>query len=371
MEKEVTPVKENESKTPEMKEEPEHIETTILHKDDVESELNQEVNLPEDNKPEERKDPRIKDPNESYDLAKVESMDSAAEEIEVERRKLLAAFNETKKWSRIIMVVVVLAVIAAIVLITFQEMALKITGYSIAGVVLVGMLTYYFITKDKFPKASRLYIAKVTDLINGYVFSDSRYSELKCFPNKKLTKTEFDIDRVYKDTNECGSRNFITGKFNKTKFEISENVLYSLSGDKRPQRKVAFLGKYVSLENKYKFDGRFIFNLKGEGEKVVDQPTDIEDCKVILEEGNLVVYSSNDKAIKEVFGTKFVSSLKNIQINTELLNLVIVAWAGHTGIYLSYDDSVTVLPFEHEFKRDSQDKFVKDLIEVLELMESK
>ncbi len=311
------------------------------------------------------------DPEECHDITKVSDLVETVNTIEEKRKALLTAFNKTKMVSRIVMTVVVIAVIGAIICIFNDLMALKIVGYSIAGVVLVAMLIYYIFSKDKFPKLSKEYIKDVTDLINGYDFADERFSDLKVYPNKKLTKTDLEVDRVYKNSSDIGSRNFITGKFSGHKFEVSENVLYVITGEKKNQRAVSFLGKYVSLENDKKFDGRFIFNLKGNPEKLVDQPNDIEDMKVILEEDNLVVYSSNDKAIKDVFGTKFLGQLKDIKTDARLLNLVIVVWAGHTGIYLSYDDSVTVLPFEHEFNREAQDKYREDLIASLELVTMK
>ena len=51
----------------------------------------------------------------------------------------------------------------------------------------------------------------------------------------------------------------------------------------------------------------------------------------------------------------------------KLLNAVVVVWAGHTGVYLSYDDSVTVLPFEHPFDRAAQEQYKEDLLAALEL----
>ncbi|MCR4879636.1 MAG: hypothetical protein K5906_01600 [Bacilli bacterium] len=308
-----------------------------------------------------------KDPDECHDFMAATNLDDVCDQIELKRRNLLAIFNKTKMVSRILMTVVVIAVIAAIILIFNDIMALKIVGYSIAGVVLMAMLVYYITTKDKFPKTSKAYISEVTDLINGYDFADERFSDLKVYPNKKLSKTDLEVDRVYKNSSDIGSRNFITGKFDGHNFEVSENVLYSISAEKKNQRTVAFLGKYLSLENNKKFEGRYIFNLKGNPEKLVDQPNDIDDLKVILEEDNLVVYSSNDKEIKDVFGTKFLSKLKEIKCDARLLNFIIVVWAGHTAAYLSYDDSVTVLPFEHEFNREAQDKYREDLIAALEL----
>ena len=313
------------------------------------------------------KKPKL-DPNECHDIVKSDNLEEVTEQIEIKRRGLLALFNKSKLISRILMIVIVAAVIGAIIMIFNDNQAVKIGGYCLAGAVLVAMLIYYIFTKDKFPKASREYIATVTDLINTYAFSDERFTELKVYPNKKLTKTELEVDRVYKNSSDIGSRNFISGKFDGHQFEVSENVLYSINPEKKNQRSVAFLGKYISIENNKKFEGRYIFNLKGANpEKLVDQPNDIDDLKVISEDDRLVVYSSNDKPVKDVFGTKFLSELKEFQTDERLLNFIIVVWSGHTGIYMSYDDAVTVLPFEHEFNKEAQDRYKADLVRALEL----
>ena len=291
--------------------------------------------------------------------------------IETQRKALLEEFKKSKLISRIVMVVVLAAVIAAIILIFQNDSTLKIIGYSIAGVVLAGMLVYYVLTKDKFPRASREYIANVTKSINSYDFDDKRFSDLKQYPNKKLAKTELEVDRAYKNSSEIGSRNFIRGKFDGHKFEVSENVLYSVNPEKKNQRSVLFLGKYISFENALKFEGRYIFNIKGNPEKLVDQPNDVEDLRVALEEDNLVIYAPNEKDPKTVLGTKFISQIKEIKTDERLLNCVVAVWAGHTAVYLSYDDAVTVLPFEHEFNKAAQDKYKEDLVKVLELTDIK
>ena len=314
------------------------------------------------------KDKKNNNEDECYDLVKATSRDDVVQQIETKRKDLLAQFTKTKNVSRILMLIVVVAVIGAIIMIFNDLMALKIVGYCLAGVVLAGMIVYYTLSKDKFPKASKEYIASVTNLINSYDFDDPRFSELKVYPNRKLNKTELEVDRVYKNAIDIGSRNFISGCFEKTHFEVSENVLYNAGSNRKSPRVVAFLGKYISLTNDKKISGRYIFNLKGNPEKLVDQPNDIDDLTLVLEEDNLQVYAPNDKPIKDVFGTKFISKLKEIKTDDKLLNLVVVVWAGHTAIYLSYDDSVTVLPFEHEFNVESQDKYKSDLVAALELV---
>lgn len=290
--------------------------------------------------------------------------------VEDKRLKFRETFNKNKMVSRFTMAGVVILLLTAIILVTLNNQVTTIIGYAIAGLILVGLIVYYFINKNKFPNYSQAYIKEVTELINAYVFSDDKFSEIESHPEKKLTAVELSLDRAYKQGVEVGSRNSITGKYLDKKFEINEAAIYYQNSDgKRVTKSVGFLGKYISIENKLEFEGRYIFNLKGtNAEKLVDQPTDIEDLNVILEEDNIVVYGPSDKPVKDIFGTDFIKKLHKVDVTSPLLNAVIVVWAGHTGIYLSYDDPVTTLPFEHEFKKDAQEKFRGDLMQILDLL---
>ena len=305
-------------------------------------------------------------PDDGFDLVKYDNPEEVTNQVESKRTALLALFKKNKKISSIMMGVVAVVAIGAIVMIFNDLDVLRIVGYSLAGAVLLAMIVYYAFTKNKFPNASKIYIEEVTDIINGYNFNDKDLTDVKVFPKKKLTKMDLEVDRVYKNALEIGSRNYIAGKYKGHNFNVSENVLYSLSATKKNQREVLFLGKYISFENNFKFEGRYIFNLKGNPEKLVDQPNDLEDLKLV-EDGNVQVYAPNDKAPKDVLGTKFLAQIKEIRTDEKLLNAVVVVWAGHTGVYLSYDDSVTVLPFEHPFDRAAQEQYKEDLVAALEL----
>ena len=346
-------------------------ENTPVSNEEVKPSLEEKIEEPKKEVKDKKEQKTQVNVDEKIPLIPTTNKEETIQTIETKRKALLEMFKKAKILSRIVTLVIVVAVIAAIILIFNQSNVLKIIGYSIAGAVIAGMIVYYVLTKDKFPRASKDYIKDATDLINAYDFDDPRFTDLELYPNKKLNKTDLEVDRVYKNTIEIGSRNFISGKFEKEYFEISENVLYYAAQNKKSPRSVAFLGKYISLKNNLKFSGRYIFNIKGNPEKLVDQPNDTEDLKVVIDEAGLVAYAPSDKPLKDVFGTKFLTSIRNIQTDERLLNAVIVVWAGHTAIYLSYDDSVTVLPFENEFNFEAQNKFKNDLVQVLELAQFK
>lgn len=289
--------------------------------------------------------------------------------VEQKRAALMANFKKAKLVSRIMMAIVVVFVMAAIIFISFEGMGFKIAGYVLAGVALLGMIIFYFTTKNSFPDTSKQYIKEVTDILNSYVFEDKRFSEVATIVDRKIDKAEIELDRVFKDAIDSGSRNSIKGKFNGREFEVSEAALYKAGKDRRTPKVVSFLGKYISIENNLKFEGRYIFNSKAaDPNKVFDQPNDIEDLEKVYEEETFEIYAPR-KDYNEVLGSKFLSLFKEIKVEEPLLNLIVVVWEGHSAAYLSYDDSVTTLPFEHPFTTGPIEKYRSDLIKTLELLE--
>ena len=294
--------------------------------------------------------------------------ENIAELIEPKRKEIIAKYKKEKLIGRIATIVAMALIIGAIILITFNQMVATIFGFVLAGLALVGMIVFYFTTKKAFPNASKIYIKDVTSLLNSYIYSDKAFSDVHLHGLKKVSKTEMALDRAYKEGDEVGSRNDITGKFNDKEFEVIECAIY-YPGEKRNTRKVGFLGRYLTLKNNLKFEGRYIFNLKNKDpQKVVDQPTDIEDLAVLTSDEDLMIYGPEGTNINSIFGSDFVKKLRKFKIEEPLLNIVVVFWEGHTALYLSYDDSVNTLPFEHEFKPGPVDTYRDHLIQMLTLL---
>ena len=127
---------------------------------------------------------------------------------------------------------------------------------------------------------------------------------------------------------------------------------------------VAFIGKYLELQNTLHFEGRYILNFRAE--KPNDLPTDIDDLVELNNAENFVVYGPEGSDYTKDIPAKFIAELKKIKVAGNLLNLNVVLWAGHTGVYLSYDDPVVALPFDKPFDVEPQNAFKNDLLAVLD-----
>ena len=67
-------------------------------------------------------------------------------------------------------------------------------------------------------------------------------------------------------------------------------------------------------------------------------------------------------------GKDLIENLKSIECVGSLLNVNIVLWAGHTAVYLSYDDAIVAIPFDKAIQPESYHQLKKNITDVLEIL---
>ena len=279
------------------------------------------------------------------------------EAIEKARLDFQKYFKKGRNRGYIIMGAVMLVAIASVVLVTRAEMALKIVGWSLVGVALVGMIVYYIVTRNSMPNATKEYIALVNKELNGRNFKDTRLTDVTVDASEKLDLSDVMTDAVYKGVTNIASRNVINGKFESRSFKVGDLGLYAGAGRNRTS---CFVGKYVGYPNDLHFENRIIITKKGKNP--VDLPSDLEDLEVLFEEDDLTIYGKHDTKYESILGKDFLKKIKGIEVSGSLLGFSIVVWGGHTASYFSYDDEVMSLPFERPFKSAANEKYADDLM---------
>ena len=299
----------------------------------------------------------------------VESLDESkdfGEIIEEGRANLFGLYKKSRLRSNILMGVTVALLIAAFIMISNTEIpALPIIGYSIAGVVVVGMVTYYILTKNKFPAETKKYIELVTRSLNGYAFKGNEFKDVTNYVDEKLEIGEVSSDLVYNNITSIGSRNVVKGTYHGRSFLVADAALYF--GDNR-SRKAHFVGKYISYKNDLSFEKRFVLVKKAE--EPVDQPNAIEDLTLLATENGVEIYGVEGANYKDVLSTKFIKGIGDIQLDSNLLNVAVTIWGGHSACYLSYSDEVISLPFDREFNRDAFVKYVDVQNQIFEIFKT-
>ena len=280
--------------------------------------------------------------------------------VEEERKKLYKSYMTSRRVSNIIMFVVVGAICGIMFMIVSNIQALKITGYVLAGALLVGMIVYYVLNRKRFPSKTKDYVALVSKTFNNEMFKNQNFTEINRNPDEKLAIDDLIGDGIYSGASGINSRNVIHGVFKNHHFLYSEAALVRPSTRKQ-QVPPLFVGRYISMPNDMKFDGRFVLVFKNPKEPL-DLPNAVEDLKVLEEKEDFVVYGPEDANYHNIIKNNVISQLRKIEIGGHLLNLNVAFWAGHTAVYLSYDDAIMSVPFDKPLDKAGFEKSFEDLL---------
>ena len=289
------------------------------------------------------------------------SKDSPAYEDVIEEARL--AFSKVIKKNRIAsyiaMGVVLAFAVGSVVLIGMAQMALKIVGWVLVGVAVVGMLVFYIVSRNIVPSATKAYIEVVNEQMNKRNFIDTQFSEASTDKKEKMDLADPISDAIYSNISNIASRNVINGKFAGRTFKVADMGLYSGAGK---QRASAFVGKYMTYPNDLHFEGRYILVFKGQ--VPTDLPTDINDLAVLHEGDDMLVYGKEGNKYEADLGKDFLKEIKKVSIERHLLNLNVVVWSGHSAAYASYDDKIMTLPYQENYDKEPNEQYANNLLQI-------
>ena len=280
--------------------------------------------------------------------------------IEEARQSLHKSYQTSRRISSILMIVVVLALCGIMFMIIQNNQVLKIVGYCLAGALVVGMIVYYVINRNRLPKKIKEYVPFVADTLNHEMFSKDGFDKIKTNVEEKLAMDDLIGDGVYTDATSINSRNVVRGTYRGHHFTYAEAALLRPSSRKQ-QVPPLFVGRYITVPNQMKFDGRYIFVFKNP-KQPNDLPNATNDVTVLEEKEEFMVYGPEGANYHDAIDNKIISQLKKLNVEGHLLNVNVVFWGGHTAVYLSYDDPILAVPFEKEFDVAAFEQSVKELI---------
>lgn len=282
------------------------------------------------------------------------------EQIEEQRKELYKSYATSRRVSNILMFVMVAAIAGVMFMVISNNTILRIVGYVVAGLLLVGMILYYVLNRKKLPNKVKEYVAFVSAILNKEMFAAQGFGEIDSNPEDKLQMDDLLGDGVYVEATGINSRNIVKGTYKGHHFTYSEAALLRPSSRKQ-QNPPLFVGRYISVPNQMKFDGRFIFNFRNP-KQPLDVPNAITDLSVLEEKDEFIVYGPENANYHDVIDNKILSQLKKIEIQDHLLNVNVVFWGGHTAVYLSYDDPILSVPFEKPFDHAAFEQSLKDFM---------
>ena len=280
--------------------------------------------------------------------------------VEDARKELYKSYTMSRRISNILMFVVVGAIVGIMFLVINNNQVLKIVGYSLAGALLIGMILYYVLNRKRFPNKTRDYVALVSKTMNDEMFKNQEFAEIKSNPDEKLALDDLIGDGVYAEATGINSRNVVRGTYKNHHFLYAEAALTRPSTRKQ-QVPPLFVGKYISVPNDLKFDGRFVVVVKNPKEPL-DLPNAVSDLAVLVDKDEFMIYGPEGANIRDAINNKVISQLKKLEIGGHLLNINVVFWAGHSAAYVSYDDTSMSVPFDKPLDKAGFDQSFKDLL---------
>ena len=280
--------------------------------------------------------------------------------VEDARKELYKSYTMSRRISNILMFVVVGAIVGIMFLVINNNQVLKIVGYSLAGALLVGMILYYVLNRKRFPNKTKDYVALVSKTMNDEMFKNQEFAEIKSNPDEKLALDDLIGDGVYAEATGINSRNVVRGTYKNHHFLYAEAALTRPSTRKQ-QVPPLFVGKYISVPNDLKFDGRFVVVIKNPKEPL-DLPNAVNDLAVLEDKDEFMIYGPEGANIRDAINNKVISQLKKLEIGGHLLNINVVFWAGHSAAYVSYDDTIMSVPFDKPLDKTGFDQSFKDLL---------
>ena len=299
-------------------------------------------------------------------LEQNDTLESFTEKVEKGRDDFYKTFSKQRKISNLLIPIVGVVMAASIVLfLAVNQVWAKVLGGVLIGSTFVGMLIFYIITRNKLPGKSKEYLRNFAIYSNNYLVSKQEVNEPRLIFKKRYAVSEFLPDRVYKDVIDIASRNIIEFKYKGHNVQLGEAALYT-KGEKRNQKSLLFVGRYLSFTNDYHFEDRYIFNIRRK--EKVDQPNDFEDIVVLKEQNNFAIYGKEGANYTKDLGKDVINNLLALDCTGSLLNVNIVVWAGHTAAYLSYDDSIVAIPLDKKLDSAAYQQLKKNIYDILDIL---
>ena len=338
-----------------------------------EKEINQE-NAEESQSPEEEKQvtevPVEEESKESPIDLKAPNEKPYEDIVEELRVRIFAAAKKSQMRSRVTSAIMLIFLLAAVVMLFINNEEYK-TLFTVLGIVflvlaVVTLLTGSLINKriDRIDTKNDYVIPAMT-AINRHVFSDERIIKASIDFEERIDLGKVFEDGVYVGATDSVSRNISHINYKGQEMLVGELGIYT--GPRGKQRKTAFIGKYISTDNKLHFENRYLIISKAQ--TPIDVPEIPHDLVLLHEDGSFSIYGSEKAKFKEDLGTEFISNLKKIEVKDMLLNMSIGISAGQTSIYLSFDDPVTTLPFYEKLNPVGIEQSRAVLYQVLEDLE--
>ena len=322
----------------------------------------EEIKPVEEAKPEvepepEEPEPEAVPPSYDYDSDHLSAIDEA-------RKTFLDTYKKKNTLKTVVMMILLVVILAGwlvpSMIEAWKNAALVIAMIDLAICLgIMGVYSYFF--KKKSEVWIRDYFQTYYSHLYAYAIDGTDVSAIEGDMSMKITEEEFSACKLYKDVYKVGSRYNASFKFHDLDCAIVDCAA-QVKGEKMLQ--TAFVGKLLRAPNTYKGNGLYIYV---KGNKRALPPTATDGMKVLEETKKHIIWGedSDRKYLTKAMKDKIFA----IETNTVLVDFAISIQEGRTYFLLGYEDTLMVIPMEHQLDFNPVHEFKDNFAKFLEIAE--
>ncbi|MCH5180031.1 MAG: hypothetical protein J1F32_02315 [Erysipelotrichales bacterium] len=284
-------------------------------------------------------------------------MNEQKEELERRRKEFLNYFKRAKTINYVVLMLSVVLFIG--LFIVFHKMEQDTIGFIVCIVIVIALFAYVNVVKRNINKYTVDYIKKYYEDTTKVIVNNIGIETFESLVEDDIDVKKVTEARIMKDVCYTRSRNIVKFNLDDKEIELGDLLFKTTNPNDAKKPIIAFCGKFMQFISSKNLEGRTLIYRKTKQENCFG-PTDIDGLEKIIDDEELLVYSS-DKNFDKNFTKKMLSILRNIKIDDNLFDLTVAANSNLVSIAMSYSDKLMVIPLYDETPIESFVKFQNDL----------
>lgn len=305
--------------------------------------------------------------------------DTCEEAVEEKRKLFYTAIKKSRRFSTIIMLVIIVGLVGGFILNTYLPSDLKWVVYTVFGV-LAALVIVSFVISSRIKKGMYgdidVYVKDAFSIVDSYVFADPEFIDPEVSRTGHIDVADIGNAHYFDTIDSVNSRNIVSVKFMGKKMIISEVAAKvpaqpeptsateevkeaasepeSKFAQKKPQQKqqaYGIFGKFICYPLALKENAGLIIVLKGVNNVLPSYLDGYSEITISSLNENYLVYTDNAAICNKVFEDKeFTDILNSIQSDENLENFFFCINPKGLRACLNYNETVMEVPMEKGVK---------------------
>jgi|GEM_PF-3588115 len=304
--------------------------------------------------------------------------DTCEEAVESKRKLFYTAIKKSRRFSTIIMLVIIVGLVGGFILNTYLPSDLKWIVYTVFGILAV-LVIVSFIVSSRLKKGMYgdidVYVKDAFSIVDSYVFADPEFIDPEISRTGHIDVSDIGNAHYFDVIDSVNSRNIVSVRFMGKKMTVSEVAAKvpaqpentgktedsndsteseSKFAKKKPQQRqqaYGIFGKFVCYPLALKENAGLIIVLKGINNVMPSYLDGYSEIAISSLNENYIVYTDNAAICNKVFEEKeFVDVLNSIQSDENLENFFFCINPKGLRACLNYNETVMEVPMEKGVK---------------------